>query len=129
MGVFKEEAHIFEEVARNSKQIFNDAADYGYPYDSKRIPLSVQNLINTVNDLKKIDAQYPNEKNLVRNRQSGKDWVSLDVIIFWERDEGYDCGTKYSILFAKINPNHPSNMFKGSDSFISVSCERYSERT
>jgi len=135
MGVFKEEAHTFETIAKNSKRIFNDAADLGYPYVDNKPDNNVKQLIESINGLKKLDKKFPDEKLFIRNRQS---WgtrgtytrgVSLDVIIFWEQNNGNDCGTKYHISFNKLNPKHPSNLHKGNDSFISVDIERHIEPT
>jgi len=129
MGVFKEEAHTFETVAKMQSQIFNDAADYGFPYKTKNVPESVSELIKSVKTLKELDAQFPEEKELVRNRTTWGDGVSLDVIIFWEQDEGMDCGTKYSIAFNKMKANHPSNLHKGCDAFISVNIQSHNEKS
>ena len=131
MGVFKEEAHTFETVAKKQSRIFNDAADYGYPYKKDNPPTEIKDLVDSITSLKKLDAQFPEEKDLVRNRTTWGDGegVSLDVIIFWEQDEGRDFGTKYSISFNKMKANHPSNLHKGCDAFISVDIEPYSEPT
>ena len=127
MGVFKEEAHMFETVSSKQKRIFNDAADYGYPYNTKNIPNEIQNLIDAVNGFKEVDKKYPDEPNLVRNRIKWEGGVSVDVIIFWEQEDGYYFGTKYSISFNKIKPNHPANMYKGCDAFIGVYIQSYNE--
>jgi len=132
MGVFKEEAHAFETIAKRSTQIYNDAADYGFPYNTQDPPEEVIAVIDAINEMKASDAKYPEEKNLVRNRETWGDkrtgGVSVDVVIFWERDEGYDVGTKYHISFNKSG-NTPSKLQKEYDAFISVDVEPYSERT
>jgi len=132
MGVFKEEASVFENIAKKQTRIFNDAADYGYPYNTKKVPTEVTAVFQTLADFKKMDAQFPDEKKFIRNRET---WgneknggVSVDVIIFWEQDEGYDMGTKYSISFNKISPT-PSLIDKSANAFISVYIERYSEKS
>lgn len=131
MGVFKEEAHAFETIAKKSQRIYNDAADHGYPYNTQDPPEEVIRVIDVINDLKKLDGEYPEEKNLVRNRQTwgegNSGGVSVDVIIFWEEDEGYHMGTKYSISFNKT-PKHPSLINKEFDGFISVNVDPYSEK-
>ena len=132
MGVFKEEAHAFETIAKKSQKIYNDAADYGYPYNIQDPPEEIICVIDIITDLKVLDAEYPEEKNLVRNRQiwgeGNTKGVSVDVIIFWERNGRYDIGTKYSISFNKIS-KHPSLINKEFDGFISVNVDPYSEKS
>ena len=84
MGVFKEEAHVLENIASKQTRIYNDAADYGYPYNTKDVPPEVTAVFETIKNLQELDAKYPGEKNLVRNRQTWKGGVSVDVIIFWK---------------------------------------------
>ena len=131
MGVFKEEAHTFETVAQKQSQIFNDAADYGFPYKRQSPPAPISELLASVASLKKLDGDFPKERPFLRNRttwgEGDNEGVSVDVIIFWEEDEGYYCGTKYAISFNKMKPNHPSNLHKGCDSFINVHIEPYKE--
>lgn len=127
MGVFKEEAHIFENIAKKQKRIYNDAADFGYPYNTKSIPQEVKNVFETISSLTKIDKEYPDETPFIRNRQQWKDGVSVDVIIFWEQDEGYYRGTKYTISFNRT-PKHPSLIDQSSNAFISVDVSPYSEK-
>ena len=131
MGVFKEEASVFENIAKKQTRIFNDAADYGYPYNTKEVPSEVTDVFDTLGQLKKVDAEFSGERDLVRNRETWGDHknggVSVDVIIFWEKDEGYYMGTKYSISFNKISPT-PSLIDKSANAFISVNIERYSEK-
>lgn len=133
MGVFKEEAHMFETLAKNQKQIYNDAADYGYPYKSNEPPEEVQQTINAVKELQALDQQFPEEKPLVRNRQTWGDkksgGVSVEVIIFWESDGGYDFGTKYSISFNRTGKHATSLFNKECDCFISIDITQYKERT
>lgn len=128
MGIFKEEASTFEKIERNQTRIYNDAADYGYPYNTSNPPLDVSIVIDAIKVFQKLDKQFPNEKNLVRNRQTWKGGVSVDVIIFWEKDEGYDIGTKYTISFSKTG-NEYSKLDKDSNAFISIDIERYSEKS
>lgn len=127
MGVFKEEAHTFENIARNQTRIYNDAADYGYPYNMKSPPKPVKELLDSIKTFKELDAQYPGESKFIRNREEWGDGVSIDVIIFWEEDMGYYCGTKYHITFQKTG-THSSKIMKGSNAFISVDIDRYKER-
>lgn len=127
MGVFKEEAHIFENIARKQTRIYNDAADFGYPYNTEKVPSEVTAVFETLAQLKAMDAEFPKERPLVRNRQTWEGGVSVDVIIFWEKDEGYYCGTKYTITFNKIG-THSSRLDKESNAFISVYCDRYKEK-
>jgi hypothetical protein len=136
MGVFKEEAHAFETIAKKQSRIFNDAADYGFAYNTKNPDAEVQAVIEAVNSLKDLDNKFPEERPLVRNRMKwgnhdnkGATGVSVDVIIFWEKDEeDYYNGTKYHISFNKIeNINEYSKIQKDCDAFISVDIEPYSE--
>jgi hypothetical protein len=131
MGVFKEEASTFETVYKKSKRIFTDAADFGFPYDSKNPPEEIKAVLATMRTLKNLDLSYPEEKEFVRNRQT---WgnnqnggVSADVIIFWDQDEGYYRGTKYHISFNRTT-NGATKIQKECDSFISIDIEPYSEK-
>jgi hypothetical protein len=127
MGVFKEEAHVFEAVAKNQTCIYNDAADYGYPYDVDSPPSEIRDLISAVKGLQELDKKFPEERNLVRNRQEWAGGVSVDVVIFWEQDEGYYCGTKYSIAFNKIESKY-SLLDKSCNAFITVDIDRHVEK-
>jgi len=126
MGVFKEEAHTFENIAKQQTQIFNDALDYGYPYNSKDVPPEVTAVFDSIKRLQALDKKY-RDKPFVRNRQEWGDGVSVDVIIFWEEDEGYYMGTKYNISYNYTGKDY-SRIDKASDAFISVDVERYSEK-
>jgi hypothetical protein len=132
MGVFKEEAYAFETISKKSKRIYNDSADFGFPYNTQDPPAEVISVIDAINSMKESDAQYPEEKNLVRNRETWGDkksgGVSVDVVIFWEREDGYDIGTKYHISFNKSG-NSSSKIQKEFDAFLSVDVEPYSERS
>ena len=127
MGVFKEEAHAFETIAEKQTRIYNDAADYGYHYNTKNQPSVVTTVFDAIKYLKELDAKYPGEKDIVRNRQTWKGGVSVDVIIFWEEDEGYYWGTKYMITFQHTGKDH-SKIDKSANAFVSVDIERYKER-
>lgn len=131
MGVFKEEASTFETVYKKSKRIFSDAADFGFPYDSKNLPEEIKAVFRSISILKDLDASYPEEKPFVRNRQvwgnNQSGGVSVDVVIFWEQDEGYYQGTKYHISFNRT-PNGATKLQKECDSFISIDIEPYSEK-
>ena len=129
MGVFKEEGGTFEEVEKRQVRIFNDSADFGYPYSTVTPDLKISNLIKLVNELKKLGREYPEEKQLIRNRQTwnNDNGVSLDVVIFWERDGENYIGTKYSICFNRIDSNHPRNLHPGCDAFISVDLDNIVE--
>ena len=132
MGVFKEEASVFENIAKKQTRIYNDAADYGYPYNTKQVPAEVTAVFQTLAQFKQLDAQFSDEKKFIRNRET---WgneknggVSVDIIIFWEQDEGYDMGTKYSISFNKTG-NEYSKIDKSANAFISVDIQRHSEKS
>jgi len=125
MGVFKEEAHVFENIAKKQVRIYNDAADYGYPYNTNKPPPEVTDVYDVISDLSSL-------KNIVRNRQTWGDMrtggVSVDVIFFWEQDEGYNVGTKYHISFNRT-AGHPSKFDKNANAFLVVDIERYSEKS
>lgn len=128
MGVFKEEAHAFETIARNSRQIFTDAADLGVPFNYKNPSPEVQAVFRAIQIMTDLDKSYPEEKPLIRNRQTWKGGVSVDAIIFWERDEGYYRGTKYHICFSHI-PRTASQIEPEYDAMISVDVEPYMEKS
>jgi hypothetical protein len=127
MGVFKEEAHTFETVAKKQTRIYNDAADYGYPYNTKNPPSEVAAVFKAIKEMTALDKEFQSERPLVRNREEWGDGVSVDVIIFWEKDMGYYCGTKYHITFQKTG-THSSRIDKTSNAFLSVDVDRYKER-
>jgi len=120
MGVFKEEAHTFENVARKQVQIWNDAADYGYPYNTANPTPEITRLINSVHELK----EY---KTLFRKREQWENGVKVTIRIAWELDEGFYHGTQYAFSFNKT-PKHPSLIRKDCDAFICVEIEPYSEK-
>lgn len=121
MGVFKEHAHAFEAIERNQKAIYNDACDFGFPYDTANPPKNVQELIHFVNDLKGTSLMV--SRNEWGNNKNGG--VNIKIQIGWEIDEGMECGSEYNISFCKMNPNHPSLLHKGCNAFISVNSGRY----
>jgi len=127
MGVFKEEAHTFETIAKNQTRIYNDAADYGYPYNTKNPPSEVTAVFKAIKEMTALDKEFQDERPLVRNREEWGDGVSVDVIIFWEEDEGYYRGTKYHITHQKTG-RHFSRLDKTSDAFLSVDVEPYMEK-
>jgi hypothetical protein len=116
MGVFKEHANAFEMIAQKQTQIYSDACDYGYPYDSKFPSNEIKALIHYVNDLKGTEL-------MVKRETWGQDkthGVRVVIQIGWEIDEGMECGTQYDISFNKMGKN-PMEY----DSFISVDIENY----
>jgi hypothetical protein len=131
MGVFKEEVYAFESIEKKQRRIYNDATDYGYPFDTKNMPQDVKNVFDIINNLKAMDKQFSEEEPMVRNRQEwGKGTskgVSVDVVIFWEQDGGYYNVTKYTITFQKLPP-HPEKIRKDCDGVISVYAEQYKEK-
>ena len=127
MGVFKEEARSFETIEKNQVRIFSDAADYGFPYDFKKPSPEVLQVYGAIKGMQILDRKFPDDQQLVRNRQEWEGGVSVDVIIFWEKDEGYYMGTKYSISFNRLK-NHPSLLAKGANAFLSIHSESYKEK-
>lgn len=126
MGVFKEEASAFKEIERNQHRIYNDAADYGYSYNTNNTPQCVKNVINIINEFKEVDKKFPDETPFIRNRFSSTNDVTVTIRIAWEKDGGYYNGTEYIITFCKVQ-KHPSLIMKNSNAFISVNSGRYSE--
>lgn len=120
MGVFKEEAHALETIAKNSRRIYSDSADYGFPFEFRYPSQEVRRVIEIINELKDNDF-------IVRNRQEFKGGVSLDVIFFREEDEGYYRGTKYHVSFSHT-PNSHSKLETRYDAMISVDVEPYMEK-
>jgi hypothetical protein len=122
MGVFKEHAHAFEAVAKKQNQIWNDACDYGYAYNTERTPEDIKLLLHYVADLK--------GSSLVRKREAnpGCGYVSLTIRIGWEVDEGMECGTQYTIASQNINKRMKNGLFnRDANRFISVDIENYRE--
>jgi len=135
MGVFKEEASTFEAINFKQTRIYTDAADYGYTYNTNDVPPEVTAVFETIAQFKMLDGQFPDEKPFIRKRETwgnyddkGPDGVTIEIVIFWEQDEGYDFGTKYYISFNKLTPTH-SLINKDANAYISVDIEKYSEKS
>lgn len=120
MGIFKEEAYSLEYISSKSRQIFSDAADSGIPFDYSNPPEHVKRVIDIIKGLK--DNEF-----IVRNRQEWKGGVSVDVIFFWELDEGYYKGTKYHVSFNHL-PKTASLIESGCNAMMSVDIEPYNEK-
>ena len=130
MGVFKEEAWTFEEVARKQQRIFADACDYGLPYNTGNPPAEILMLIESVKQFQELDKKYPDEKKFIRHRQTWEGGVEVTIRIGWEIDEGMECGTEYVISYcfiAKRYEKDPCYLHKGCDAYISVYAEAYRE--
>jgi len=127
MGVFKEEAYALETVAKKQRQIYSDAADTGYPFNYGNPPQEVSAVLDVITSFRELDKEYPDEKPLVRNRIAWKGGVSVDIVIFWERDEGYYAGTKYHVSFNHL-PKSASQIEPEYDAMISIDVEPYSEK-
>lgn len=129
MGVFKEEAHAFETIACKSKQIYTDACDYGYAYNTKNVPTDIQNCINAVNKFKSLDTKFPNGNPFIIKREeygtqnTNVHGVTLTIQIAWEVDEGMECGTEYQISFHYNNV--ATHIDKTCNAFIEVNCKPY----
>jgi hypothetical protein len=117
MGVFKEEARTFEEIENRSKQIFNDACDYGFAYNSNRVPKCVNELVNAISGLK--------NSSLCKKYEKTENYTNVVIEIAWEIDEGMECGTRYTIFAHKLKPNDPSLIEKGNNVYVSVDSESY----
>lgn len=118
MGVFKEHANAFETVAKRQSRIYTDAADYGVTYNSKNVPVDVKRLIDMVNDLK--------GTLLIKKRTEYLHGVEVIIEIAWEIDEGFECGTRYTINFNKISGN--SRIDKNTNAMISVDINNYRKK-
>ncbi len=127
MGVFKEEAIAFETIEKKQVQIFSDAADYGFPYDFKKPSSEITAVYGAIIMFQGLDKKFREDQKLVRNRQEWETGVSVDVVIFWEKDEGYYKGTKYSISFNRLK-DHPSLLVKDANAFLSIHSEPYMEK-
>ena len=127
MGVFKEEAYMLETVAKKQKQIFSDAADLGYPFKYDNPPQEISEVLKVINSLQTLDKEFPDEAPLVRNRTTWKGGVSVDIIIFWEKDGSYLMGTKYHVSFSHL-PKHASQIEPEYNAMISIDVEPYSEK-
>jgi hypothetical protein len=133
MGVFKEEASTFEAINFQQVRIYKGAADCGVAYNTNDVPGEVQAVFDTLDSLRKLDiefAKFPTEKRLIRNRQTWGEGncagVSVDVIIFWETDNGMNYGTMYTISFNKLSPQ--GLIMKDANAMISVDIEKFSEK-
>ena len=123
MGVFKEHAHAFEAVEKKQKQIYNDACDYGYSYNTKNPPDEIKLLIEMVNDAKRAELVT---RRIVENIGTKKDSVTVTICIGWEIDEGMECGTKYEISYFPTLKHH-SLIDKSCNAFICVKSCSYRE--
>ena len=131
MGVFKEEADTFETVAKKQVRIYNDAADFGYPYNISDLPSDIEALLLSVKRFKELDIKFPDEKKMIRKRETWDGGVSVVIRIGWEIEPGIgvnkiEHGTQYTISFNR-SPKHTSLINKECDAFISVDYKSYSE--
>ena len=127
MGVFKEEAKTFEDVAKKQKQIYNDSADFGYPYDVKNPPEEIKRLIESVKYLKDSDEKFPKETPFIRKREQNSHGVYIVIRIAWEIDEGYYCGTEYKMSFHALK-NTFGLIDKSCNGFINIEISSYREK-
>jgi hypothetical protein len=129
MGVFKEEAHAFEQVAERQKQIFDDACDYGYPYNTGEKNPLVESLIQSVKHFQELDKLFPDEKPFIRRRETWTGGVTVVIRIAWEIDGGMECGSEYTITFCSLKhfQKKPYFFHPGCDAYISVDSIRYKE--
>jgi hypothetical protein len=122
MGTFKEHAYAFQAVAQKQRSIYNDAADYGFPYLYANPPQEIKDLLMFVDDLK--------SSSLLRKREAWKNGVTITIRIGWEVDEGVEKGTQYTITFNYLGRRYmtsPNALHKDCDSFITVDISLYSE--
>jgi hypothetical protein len=115
MGVFKEEAHAIETIARLSGPIFTDAADYGYAFNIQSPDGHATRLIDVVADLK--------NTSLCKSSVKTKEESKVVIEIAWEIDEGMEFGTRYTIC--TYRSTGPSRVRKDCNAFFNVNIEPY----
>jgi len=121
MGLYKEHANAFETVERKQKQIFNDACDYGFPYNTKNPPAEINLLVEMVKDVAKSGLMTEREVSL---KGTKNECVAITICIGWEIDEGMECGTKYRISYFPTL-KHASLINKDCNAFICVESSPY----
>ena len=119
MAVFKEEASAIERVAKKQKQIYNDAADYGYPYNSMDQPSEIKELYNAIQNCKGLVVSREAWGEKGTNVRGSK----IVIQIAWEIDEGMECGTRYTISYNKISGH--SRFDKTCDNMVSIDIAPY----
>ena len=92
MGLYKEEASVFDNIEHNQYQIWDDACDTGVLVTGKDDPIVLE-LFRNIKNL----------KELIQNRVTYGDkkfgGVTVDILIPWEKEGNqYSC-TKYSISY------------------------------
>lgn len=132
MGIFKEEAHIFNVVAKKQRQIYNDACDYGYPYLKEIPPTDILQLFASIKTFADLDKQFPEEKKFIRKREQYFEGVQITIRIGWAIENGMEVGSEYIIAYTYLGKrysNLPNAMVKEQliNCFVSVDCNRYSE--
>lgn len=129
MGVFKEHANAFERVAEKQRQIYSDAADFGFPYNTGNQPKEITNLIHYVHDLKDtsliVKRETWGDTKMSSNKPGGS---TVTIEIGWEMDEDdrgrFEAGTRYTISFNKDRMNR-MDMCANCNAFVSVDIMNY----
>ena len=118
MGLYKEQAAVFEKVERLQRQVWPDAADVGIVVSVKSDPA-----------VKAVKTAIFEIKDLVQKRETWGDnvfgGVTVDIFIPWEEDDGCFIGTKYHITY-NFDSRAPRN--KRAKNFITVWSESASQR-
>ncbi len=90
MGMFKEEAHQFEDLCNRQKQIYSDACDIGFMKgrDDADLDMAKRLLLHMMND--GLDYQVYSLESLSK---------IFAVFIIWETEDGLHQGTRYKFEF------------------------------
>lgn len=120
MSVFKEEATMIEEVAKQQKQIYSDAADYGVPIiypDKDENVKKIKLALNLLSKSFKIKRKFENYETGKTSRTT--------VFIPWEQEGEFFCGTLYVIDYVHTKPKFKK---RNDVDYISISCKRHSQK-
>lgn len=123
MGVYKEHAKAFEAVEAKCVQIYNDAADSGFPFDEKSPPREVQLVYTMIHDLQDGDTRFPDERKSITQRVAHKNGVTITIDIPWELDGMMEHGSRYYIQFAR--DRQIKNLHPGCTAFIWIHSHPY----
>ena len=119
MGVYKEEAHEFEMVAKQQHQLYPDAADFGVRVLDPEIDGNVKRIQRGLAGLKdslKITREFV-------DYETGKT-STTKVFIPWEQEGDLFLGTLYTIEYIHTKPEYRG---KKDTDYISIYMERHSQ--
>lgn len=114
MGVYKEEAYVFEDIARRQKRIYPDACDVGVRINSPKDPLalSVKDALKGLEGLKQKRTSWGEPTDSCRG-------VEVTVRIPWEMEDGFYFGTEYRIAYHQDKSRNIYFISVDTDSFRS----------